>query len=212
MRTLLLCVVLATTVFLTSEFANAQLGYKTYSIEWLTGASDAIVLATIDGIEVNGLPIAMNAVMQGPESQAKIRIRIIDCIKGDPGDTLEFMVREGVAHQTLLPWKNSGTTLIWFLVQSENEKLRYQPIGDLILGDSAIALGSELHDKVQRPVLTSSLVLLDTGKAIVNAIESLSEKDDARQMTKSKQIPIPYNVALLTGRAGDANVLIVPDE
>lgn len=212
MRTLLLYSVLATTILLTSESATAQLGYTTYSIEWLTGASDAIVLATIDNIEVDGLPIAMDAVTRDANARAMIRIRIIERIKGDPGDTMEFMVSEGISRQTLLPWKNSGIKLIWFLMQSETKKPRYQPIGDLIQGDSAIALGPELDDKVQRPVLTSSLVLLDTGTAIVNAIESLSKKNDARRMTKSKQLPIPYDTAILTGRAGDVNVLIVPDE
>lgn len=197
-------------VLLSESVVCAQLGYTTYSIEWLVGSSDTVLTATISDVQLDDEAIEDAPIDSiSKEPMILVTLSVIDRLKGESDATVRFRFREGVARQTLANWHRDKKTIVWFLVENA-DKSGLVPRGEFIIGDSAIQLESDKKSKVASPILTASLESLETEKEILSAIRTLSSHGQANRTTEFKSITIPYDVARLTGHAGDANRLIVP--
>ena len=204
--------VVALVVALWPSIVCAQLGYTTYSIEWLVGSSDAVLTATISDVQLDD-----EAIKNAPidpltkEPMILVTLTVTDRFKGESDETVRFRFREGVVRHTLVNWHREKKPIVWFLVENA-DKSGLVPRGEFIIGDSAVQLEADKETTVARPILTASLEPLETGTEILSAIRRLSSQRQSRKMTASESVTISYNVARLTGRAGDANRLIVPEE
>jgi hypothetical protein len=193
--------------------ARAQQGYSPSSREWLTASSDVVVRATVADLafqdrepEVPGIPSEWQHVT--------VTLKVLAPLKGKPPDAIVFVVDQPRGAETLPAWKKSGQPVLWFLVERPKGKQnrgKLRPRDDVLIGTSAVELGSaERKQKVPRPVLTAELKGLDHEDAILDAVKAEVARRGPGRETRSVRVLISREVAQLTGRAGDANELIVP--
>jgi hypothetical protein len=196
-----------------SGVAFAQIGYTPSSIEWLTASSDVVVRATVSDLafsdrepEVPSLPSEWQHVT--------VTLKVLTTLKGKPPESIMFVVDQPRGVETLQAWKKSAQPVLWFLIENvkdEKKRGKLRSRDDHFLDASTVELGSaERKQKVPRPVLTVSLKALDQEDAIVDAVKAEVARRGQGRETRFVRVPISREVAQLTGRAGDANELIVP--
>jgi hypothetical protein len=198
--------------------SHAQMGYQTPSMEWLVVDSDLIVRATIETMEdVDGV-----ALPSEPDQQprlVRLLLRVTDTLKGEARDSIEVLIGHPSNYdprdqKVVAAWIKSKVPLLWFLNEQATTKsvTVLRPIEVLRIHLPAIELGPTTGQTLPRPLLRVDLTLLRTEAELIDVAKAEVKRRGSSSKVKPKYRSLTYDVAARTGRAGDANALVVPDD
>jgi len=185
--------------------ASAQVGHTAASVEWMTSSSDRVVRASIQELSLSEAPTAGSDLPA--RRHAAVTLRVLETLKGERAERLTVAMPLHDSEPRLREWQGRGTVLLWFLVRSERGA---QPEWRLNEGAVPGVLPLELGRRVPRPVFSMDLRLLDTEARILAAVRAAARHRTDGPAPDYHPLPVPRDVMQRTGRAGDANAVIVP--
>jgi hypothetical protein len=201
----------------------AQYGADFESIEWIIASSDVVVRATVEDLAFKDFVPAF-----GDGQWVTITLKVEATLKGKAPEKIVLIVKRLRGEKTLPNWKQSSQSVLWFLndIGDRPEKippdfptgaqgrlrLRSGPgkIDEQLWLRNYLELGSpKTGRRVPYPVFSMDLQVLADEDKIVEAVKAEAARQE-KEAIRSICIPIPYDVANRTGRAGAANQLTLP--
>jgi hypothetical protein len=142
-------------------------------------------------------------------------LQVHERLKGNPTDTLVFVVGIPDGLTTLDDWKKSKAKMIW-LLNAHDPKVDRTPIPEGATADErkwrprqGRGLGAAVLESGAR-VFTMDLKILDTDDGIAKAIQAEVARGANARDARSHSISLPRGIAERTGTSGDVNSLTVP--
>lgn len=199
--------------------SHAQIGYTAASLEWLVVDSDVVVRGTVVDVsrrETLGM------------DRITVTVDVHETLKGQPTKRRNLVVYAAPGTKTFEEMRDTGQESLLFLVRAERHPYKAEVRGEGV----DVAKELELHEvtewqwdqaivrlgppaaekRLTLPIFTADLKLLTKPDEVlrVTRVEVAQGVKDVSVFPK--MVCLPHDVMLRTGKVGDANVLLVPDD